>query len=93
MPAKWDWPLASPLKLQANGVAIDWNPDPKSPRLPSGPIAKQGPPETDHADSLRLHQVPRFDVPNCRFQGEIVRMAPVGPLISRFRTSSNVYGQ
>ena len=29
MPAKWDWPLASPLKLRANAVAIDWNPDPK----------------------------------------------------------------
>jgi len=45
MPAKWDWPLASPLKLRANAVAIDWNPEPKAPRLPSGPIAKGGPPE------------------------------------------------
>ena len=29
MPAKWDWPLASPLKLRVNGVAIDWNPTAK----------------------------------------------------------------
>jgi hypothetical protein len=45
MPAKWDWPLASPLKLRANGVAIDWNPAPEAPRLPSGPIAKREPSE------------------------------------------------
>jgi hypothetical protein len=45
MPAKWDWPLASPLTLRANGVAIDWNPEPKSPRLPSEPIAKRDRPE------------------------------------------------
>ena len=31
MPAKWDWPLASPLKLRANAVACDWTPAPKSP--------------------------------------------------------------
>jgi hypothetical protein len=45
MPAKWDWPLASPLKLQASAVAIDWNLDPKAPRLPSEPIVKAGRPE------------------------------------------------
>jgi len=45
MPAKWDWPLASPLKLWTNGVAIDWNPEPKAPRLPSGPITKGKRPE------------------------------------------------
>jgi hypothetical protein len=45
MPAKWDWPLASPLKLRANGTAIDWNPAPKAPRLPSEPIAKREQPE------------------------------------------------
>ena len=45
MPAQWDWPLASPLKLRANAVAIDWNPAPKAPRLPSKPFAKQQPPE------------------------------------------------
>ena len=45
MPAKWDWPLASPLKLRANGVAIDWNPEPEAPRLPSEPIAKLERPE------------------------------------------------
>ncbi|MCY3017732.1 MAG: glycoside hydrolase family 127 protein, partial [Planctomycetota bacterium] len=41
MPAKWDWPLASPLKLRANAREIAWNPDPKDPRLPSFPVAKQ----------------------------------------------------
>lgn len=46
MPAKWDWPLASPVKLKARAMAIDWDPDPKSPRLPAGPIAAQGPAET-----------------------------------------------
>jgi hypothetical protein len=45
MPAQWDWPLASPLKLRANAVAIDWHPEPKAPRLPSQPIAKRAPPE------------------------------------------------
>jgi hypothetical protein len=39
MPAQWDWPLASPLRLRANGVAIDWNPTLQAPRLPSAPIA------------------------------------------------------
>ncbi|MGO8747793.1 MAG: beta-L-arabinofuranosidase domain-containing protein [Thermoguttaceae bacterium] len=45
MPARWDWPLASPLKLQTNGVAIDWNPPPKSPRLPAEAIVKGERPE------------------------------------------------
>jgi DUF1680 family protein len=45
MPAQWDWPLASPLKLRANAVAIDWHPEPKAPRLPAEPIAKREPPE------------------------------------------------
>ena len=35
MPARWDWPLSAPLKLWANLAEIPWNPDPKSPRLPS----------------------------------------------------------
>jgi hypothetical protein len=42
MPAKWDWPLKSPLKLSANAMVCDWTPAPKTP-LPSAPIAKQGP--------------------------------------------------
>jgi hypothetical protein len=42
MPAQWDWPLASPLHLGANAIAIEWSPDPKAPRLPAGPIAKGG---------------------------------------------------
>jgi len=45
MPAKWDWPLGAPLKLRADAVAIDWNPDPKKPRLPAEPIAKREPAE------------------------------------------------
>jgi hypothetical protein len=40
MPAKWDWPLAAPLALRARGVAVDWKPDPKAPRLPAAPVAK-----------------------------------------------------
>jgi hypothetical protein len=46
MPARWDWPLASPLKLRAGAQAIDWKPDPKAPRLPAEPIAKRDRPET-----------------------------------------------
>jgi hypothetical protein len=45
MPARWDWPLAAPLKLSANAVPIEWKPDPKSPRLPLLPVAKQEPVE------------------------------------------------
>lgn len=45
LPAKWDWPLASPLRLQVDAVGIDWNPDPKQPRLPAAPMAKHGPSE------------------------------------------------
>jgi hypothetical protein len=41
MPGKWNWPLAAPLKLQANAVAIPWNPDPKNPQLPSLPIVRK----------------------------------------------------
>ena len=40
MPARWDWPLAAPLKLRAGAVAIDWNPPPEKPCLPPKPIAK-----------------------------------------------------
>jgi len=45
MPAKWDWPLAAPLKVRANAREIAWNPDPKDPRLPPFPAAKQKPAE------------------------------------------------
>jgi hypothetical protein len=41
MPAKWDWPLAAPLEVQANADEIAWNPDPKAPRLPLLSAAKQ----------------------------------------------------
>ena len=46
LPAKWDWPLESPLKLRANAVACDWPLTAKESRLPSQPIAKAGTPET-----------------------------------------------
>ncbi len=41
MPARWDWPLASPLKVRANAVEVAWNPDPKAPRLPLLPAARR----------------------------------------------------
>jgi hypothetical protein len=41
MPARWDWPLAAPLKLGASAAEIAWNPDPKDPRLPLLPTAKR----------------------------------------------------
>ena len=46
MPAKWGWPLASPLRLKANAQAIDWNPNPARPLLPNVPTAKAKPDET-----------------------------------------------
>jgi len=45
MPSRWDWPLAAPLKLHAKAFAIDWRPDPKSPRLPPLPAEKAKPAE------------------------------------------------
>ncbi len=45
MPDKWDWPLSSPLKVEANGVGIDWSPDPKAPCLPLLPVVKQDSPQ------------------------------------------------
>jgi hypothetical protein len=44
MPTKWDWPLASPLKLRVNAVVCDWTPAPKT-ALPATPIANQRPSE------------------------------------------------
>jgi hypothetical protein len=45
MPARWDWPLKSPLRLRANLVEVAWNPDPKAPRLPLLPVAGTKPAE------------------------------------------------
>ena len=45
MPARWDWPLQSPLKLRANLVESTWSPDPKAPRLPPLPVTPSKPPE------------------------------------------------
>lgn len=45
MPARWDWPLESPLRLKAKGVAIDWKPAPEAPRLPADFVTGIGAPE------------------------------------------------
>jgi lysophospholipase L1-like esterase len=45
LPARWDWPLAAPLKMRANAVEVTWRPDPKAPRLPLLPAPKSGPVE------------------------------------------------
>ena len=34
MPGKWDWPLASPLKLRARAMSIDWKPTLEKPLPP-----------------------------------------------------------
>jgi hypothetical protein len=44
MPAKWDWPLGSPLKLRVRMAGIDWKPTLEKP-LPPEPFAKGGPSE------------------------------------------------
>lgn len=44
MPATWNWPLKSPLKLRVNAVACDWTPTPKTP-LPSELIRNRERPE------------------------------------------------
>ena len=44
MPAKWDWPLQSPLKVRVPAVAFDWKPTVQQ-ALPSAPVAG-GPGET-----------------------------------------------
>lgn len=44
MPAKWDWPLASPLRLRAHAVAFDWTPSVEQP-LPVQPVAEPSSPE------------------------------------------------
>ena len=61
MPGKWNWPLESPLKLRASAVSIDWKPTLEAP-LPSKPFARAAP-GNGSLGSLRLHEVPRFDVP------------------------------
>ncbi len=45
MPARWDWPLAAPLRLRANVVETAWNPDPQAPRLPPWPATRSKPVE------------------------------------------------
>jgi hypothetical protein len=46
MPARWDWPLASPLKLRAPAVACDWTPPTsKEDALPGQPVSSGSPVE------------------------------------------------
>jgi hypothetical protein len=45
MPPHWNWPLASPLQLSANAVAIEWSPDLRQPRLPNLEVTRQKPAE------------------------------------------------
>jgi len=45
MPARWDWPLAAPLKVTVNAMPIDWTPDRKNPSLPKEAFAKDKPSE------------------------------------------------
>jgi len=42
MPAHWNWPLESPLKLKVTAAPIAWNPSLESPRLPDQPITEHG---------------------------------------------------
>ena len=44
MPAKWDWPLAAPLALEAPARAFDWRPT-DDQALPAAPV-EAGRPET-----------------------------------------------
>jgi uncharacterized protein len=41
MPAKWDWPLESPLKLRAGAVSFDWKPA-QDAALPTAPVVAAG---------------------------------------------------
>jgi len=45
MPARWDWPLESPLRLSANAVSIDWEPASGAPTLPDLPVVTRSPSE------------------------------------------------
>jgi hypothetical protein len=42
MPDRWDWPLASPLRICASAVPIDWPPSKANPSLPAQPMAAKG---------------------------------------------------
>jgi hypothetical protein len=47
MPAKWDWPLAAPLTLEAPAMAFDWRPT-DDQALPAAPI------EAGQRETIRL---------------------------------------
>ena len=44
MPARWNWPLASPLTLRVNAAACDWTPSLKA-ALPAQPVTPSKPDE------------------------------------------------
>ena len=44
MPARWDWPLAAPLKLHAQAMPIAWELVSAAPALPRSPLTKSGSP-------------------------------------------------
>lgn len=45
LPARWDWPLDAPVRVSANALACDWDPDPRAPALPPQPMPRRGTPE------------------------------------------------
>jgi len=45
MPAKWDWPSASPLKIRADAEPIDWPVSTNAPSLPAQAVAGKEPAE------------------------------------------------
>jgi hypothetical protein len=47
MPAKWDWPLAAPLVLEAPAKSFDWQPT-DDQALPAAPV------EGGQAETIRL---------------------------------------
>jgi len=43
MPARWDWPLAAPLKMRVNAIEVPWKLDAQAPQLPLLPAAAAKP--------------------------------------------------
>lgn len=73
MPAKWTWPLESPLKLRTSGFdRLEPGSQGPSPARRTDRQARAA--ADNHVSSLRLQQVPRVDVPDdqaaviCRHQ-------------------------
>jgi len=45
MPAKWDWPLDTPVSVTVKASPIDWAPAPQDPHLPDAAAVARGPVE------------------------------------------------